>query len=117
MYINYNNIGNGFFGDTSGNPPPTITLTPPDNIDLTCADYNPVGSSLILSKKLDFINGRSVPTNCNFDTLSEPTLNIRSLSVDIDYTYTLYNSISITVRGTGIPGTVSSNPPPGYGRK
>jgi hypothetical protein len=96
MYINYNNAGNGFFGDMSGK----INLTAPDNIEnLNCGtDYD---STLTLNRKLDFINGRSVPTNCNFDTISAPTLNIRSLSIDVGYTYTLYNSISITVRGTG----------------
>jgi hypothetical protein len=102
MYINYNNAGNGFFGDMNGK----IKLTSPNNIEnLDCINYSKSGSILTLNKELDFINGRSVPTNCKFDTLSEPTLNIRSLSVDIDYTYTLYNSISITVRGTGMPGT------------
>jgi len=99
MYINYNNAGNGFFGNMSGK----INLTAPDNIEnLSCANYSKSGSILTLNKKLDFINGRSVPTNCNFSTISAPTLNIRSLSIGVDYTYTLYNSISITVRGTSV---------------
>jgi len=101
MYINYNNVGNGFFGNMSGK----IKLTAPDNIkNLSCGtDYD---SNLTLNKSLDFINGRSVPTNCNFDTISfdtisAPAIDIKSLSIGVDYTYTLYNSISITVRGTG----------------
>jgi hypothetical protein len=101
MYINYNNVGNGFLGDMNNN----IRLTSTDNIDLTCKDYSGggVSSTLTLNKNLDFINGRSVPTICNFSTLSTPTISIRSLSIGFDYTYNLYNSFSITVRSSGIP--------------
>jgi len=107
MYINYNNIGNGFFGDMNGNSPPKITLNPSGTLDnirnLDCGtDYD---ESLTLKRKLDFINGRAVPTNCNFATIPATTIDIRSLSIDVDYTYTLYNSISITVRGSNIPST------------
>lgn len=92
MYINYNNVGNGFFGDLSGK----INLTAPINIEnLNCGTDYP---SLTLNRNLDFINGRAVPTNCKFNTNSASTIDIKSLSIDIDYTYTLYNSISITVR-------------------
>jgi hypothetical protein len=92
MYINYNNIGNGFFGDLTDR----IKLTPPENINsLDCGDDYP---SLTLKRNLDFINGRAVPTNCKFNANSASTIDIKSLSLDIDYTYTLYNSISITVR-------------------
>jgi hypothetical protein len=96
MYINYNNIGDGFFGDLNGK----ITLNSSDNINLNCDDYGKVGSTLTLNKKLDFINGRSVPTICNFSTSQESTISIRSLNMEINYKYTLYGSFPITVRGS-----------------
>ncbi len=104
MYINYNNIGNGFFENLKDK----ITLRYPDNIrNFNCIDYSwSSGTTVTLNTDLDFINGRSVPTNCYFDTIIDtPTINIRSMLINISYTYTLYNSISITVRGVGMPST------------
>jgi len=99
MYINYQNRGKGFFGDDL-----SITIAPPNNIGLTCSDY---GTDFILDRELTFIKGKAVRSICDFDTSSVPTISIRSLGINIDYSYTIHNSISIMVK----PSTVISLPP------
>ena len=101
MDINYNNGGNGFFDNIN------IDLTVPDNIELTkkedeenyCGEFYEFTDSNTyqLDKELKFIKGRAVPSKCSFSTSPTATIDIKSLSMDIDYTYTIYNSIPITV--------------------
>lgn len=94
MYINYNNLGDGFFDSLNDK----IILNSTDNIDLECGDYSGTGT-LTLNKDLTFIKGRAVRSICSFNTSPVSTINIRSLNIEIDYNYTLYTSFPITVRG------------------
>ncbi|OGI12192.1 hypothetical protein A3K64_02565 [Candidatus Micrarchaeota archaeon RBG_16_36_9] len=94
MHVNYNNVGDGFFDNLEDK----IIVSVPDNMDLSCEDYT--GSqTLTLNKDLKFIKGRAVSSVCNFNTPQLSTMSIRSLNMEINYKYTLYDSFTITVRG------------------
>ncbi len=99
MHINYYNRGGGIFDDID------ISFTAPNNIIIdNCEGYDRSGATFTLNKDLKFIKGKAVPTICNFSTTSTDIMNIKSLDMDIGYTYVLYNSFTITVKGD-IPTT------------
>jgi len=103
MFINYNNIGNGLVEKTDDEP--FIKLTVPNNIEnLECDGY----SGNELENPPTFIKGRAVSTDCSFNTKDDvPAMDIKSLGIDINYTYVIYNSIPLTVKGTS-PSTPES---------
>jgi hypothetical protein len=89
MKINYFNTGSGFFDSTS------VTLNIPDNIAVSgCEDF----SNLARTDKIDFIKGKAIPSECDFSTVSVPEMSIRSLGINLVYTYSVYNSFTITVK-------------------
>ncbi|NIO44606.1 MAG: hypothetical protein GTN36_03575 [Candidatus Aenigmarchaeota archaeon] len=93
IHINYNNMGDGLV-KKSGKP--FIELTVPNNmLNFNCDGY----SGNELTDPPTFIKGRAVPTECGFKTEDVDVMDIKSLGIDINYKYVIYNSIPITVKG------------------
>ncbi len=96
MDINYHNRGNGFFENI------VIGLTVPSNmLSLSCEDYESGSLRQPWSNYLKFIKGRSVSSICTFDTSSPAVMDVQPFSMDIDYTYKIYNTIPISIIAGG----------------
>jgi len=99
--INYAYTGSGFINISAGD----VTITIPDNLqvstDVCKGDYNaPSGGNLTLKESLKFINKKVSPSTCTFIAKASQPIDIKTLTLNANYKYTIDSSIPIKVKGT-----------------
>ena len=93
MYVNYENRGDGYFDDLTGD----ITLLPPSTMTIyDCKDY----TGNVLNKNPVFIRGKALRSECFFSTSDVSALSISAMEVRAEYTYNLYKTFTILVKGS-----------------
>jgi len=99
--INYAYTGNGFINVSAGD----VTITLPSNLEVSSdvckGDYNPPsGGNLTLKEPLKFINKKVSPSTCTFLAKASQPIDIKTLTLNANYKYTIDSSIPVKVKGT-----------------
>jgi hypothetical protein len=99
--INYAYTGNGYISISS------VNMQVPSNMVVSnCKDY-PGGT---LQRQLNFINKKATPSVCTFTATANQPIDIKSLTLTADYTYTLDNYIPVRVTASESITSGSSTP-------
>jgi len=101
VQINYEYTGSGFIEVEAGG----VSITIPDNLevstDLCKGDYNPPsGGVMTLKDSLKFINRKVSPSTCTFIAKASQLIDIKPLTINANYKYTIDSSIPVRVKGT-----------------
>lgn len=96
MYIDYSYSGDGFIDKIDSS---SISITVPENLEsINCNDYTQIGNILYLNKTLTFINNKAPRSTCTFKTRAGQALDIKTLTLIVNYKYTLDNSIIVKIK-------------------
>jgi len=101
VQINYEYTGSGFIEVEAGG----VSITIPNNLevstDLCKGDYNPPSERVMtLKDSLKFINRKVSPSTCTFIAKASQLIDIKPLTINASYKYTIDSSIPVRVKGT-----------------